>query len=407
MLAICMAWLFWDPQGDLFVIPLIDKPVRWYGALFALGFVCAYIVVMHLFKSKLQHNKIPASHIENWGALILKLQQSQVDSPLQAVVGALDRKARKKLMQALPGQPIEPDLQKAVLQALNAALCDPHFYAANDFSSIALSAQTTMCLKKCSPKSSSYIPANRLLLEDLLPEALKKTAQLSIALTDRLTWMTMLGTVVGARLGHVFFYDWAAYQHNLWRIPMVWEGGLASHGGAIGVILALLWSLSYVRQGIPTLSFVGLVDIIAVGTCLTAVLIRVGNFFNQEIVGVQTTVPWAVIFGHPADFGAVVPRHPTQLYEAAAYLAVFCVLFALWKVKGEQLRDGILSGLFFIMVFGGRFFIEFLKAPQGMTFDESFLQTGQYLSIPFILLGLVLLCYGCAKAPYQRCSLTG
>lgn len=215
--------------------------------------------------------------------------------------------------------------------------------------------------------------------------------QLSVKLADRLTWLIVLGTVVGARLGHVLFYDWAYYQQHPGDIVKVWEGGLASHGGTLGVIASLFLFLRWNRRLVPSLSFVSLIDMLVIPTALTACCIRIGNFINQEILGSETRLPWGVIFGHPADGSSSVPRHPVQLYEAAAYLATFVLLYVLWRRKGDSLKPGVLSGLFFILVFGGRFLIEFLKVPQGAIIDESFLQMGQYLSIPFICFGVALL----------------
>jgi len=141
-------------------------------------------------------------------------------------------------------------------------------------------------------------------------------------------------------------------------------------------------------------------DSLCVPIGLAAYFIRIGNFVNQEIIGVPTSLPWAIIFGHPADGGAPIPRHPAQLYEAFAYLGTFFIIYALWYKKSEQLKEGVITGLFFILAFGSRFLVEFVKVPLSSTFDESFLQTGQVLSIPFILLGVYLL-YKEKKVPVK------
>ncbi len=219
----------------------------------------------------------------------------------------------------------------------------------------------------------------------------KETSTEAVILTDRLLWFMLLGGIIGARLAHVFIYDWALYKNHPWDIFKIWEGGLASHGGAVGGLIALfLYKLS-IRKKFPELSFIRLLDIVSIPTALIGCFIRIGNFFNQEILGTPTTVPWAVVFGHPFDHTASVPRHPVQLYEAAAYFLLFIFLWRLWKAKSDSLRPGIISGLFFMLLFTARFFIEFVKSPQSQVINESWLQAGQYLSIPFILLGILLI----------------
>lgn len=226
--------------------------------------------------------------------------------------------------------------------------------------------------------------------EKMRSEAATKIQALSVSYADRITWFIVIGTIVGARIGHVLFYDWPYFSHHPEHIVKIWEGGLASHGGTIGVLISILLFLYWHRKEIPELSFISLIDIVAVPTALVACCIRIGNLFNQEILGYPSQLPWAIAFGHPADGSAPLPRHPVALYEAIAYLATFIMLYSLWKFRGRSLKVGTLSGLFFLLVFGGRFFIDFLKLPQSGVIDESFLQMGQYLSIPFVVLGIIL-----------------
>lgn len=199
---------------------------------------------------------------------------------------------------------------------------------------------------------------------------------------------------MGARLGHVFFYQWPYFSKHPGDILKVWEGGLASHGGTIGIILGVAIYLRLMRSSFPELGFINLVDMLCIPIGLAAFFIRMGNFVNQELFGLPTTLSWAVIFGHPSDGSAPVPRHPAQIYEGIAYLATFALIYTLWRKKGNQLRQGFLSGIFFICIFGARFVVEFVKTPLSNTLDESFLQAGQLLSIPFILLGVYLLFFG-------------
>lgn len=222
----------------------------------------------------------------------------------------------------------------------------------------------------------------------------KQQEESAYFLTDRLTWYIVLGTVIGARLGHVFFYDWDFYRNDPVEIFKIWKGGLASHGGVLGVIVGLLLFRKSIADRFPKLTLITLFDLLVIPSGLVGCCIRIGNFFNQEIVGPATDLPWAVLFAHPMEGVAPLPRHPTQLYEAFAYLGIFLFLGFLWKKHKGQLRPGYLSGLFFILLFSARFLIEFIKLPQSSIMDESFIQMGQLLSLPFIGFGLILFFFG-------------
>ncbi len=213
----------------------------------------------------------------------------------------------------------------------------------------------------------------------------QKTTPLSIATADRLLRYILLATLIGARLGHVFFYEWPYYKGHLLSIFKIWEGGLASHGGAIGILIALLL---FVKQS-KEIKFVELLDLVTIPIALACAFIRLGNFVNQEIIGIPTTLPWGITFGHPADGGPIVPRHPTQLYEAIAYFATFLLLMAVWR--WGKVRTGVISGLYFLLAFSARIAVESVKAPLSAMRDESFIMTGQLLSLPFIVAGLYLL----------------
>lgn len=228
--------------------------------------------------------------------------------------------------------------------------------------------------------------------EQAFSQAIASAKQTSYFLVDRLCWFLVAGTLIGARLGVVLFYDWSYYSQHPVEIFKIWKGGLASHGGALGIALALYLYLLYIRQWLPSFNFLTLLDIISIPAALTACFIRLGNFINQEILGTATTVPWAVIFGDPHDGSTPIPRHPVQLYEALAYFFTFLFLFILSKKKGEHLRTGILSGLLLIFVFTSRFILEFWKMNQESSFPLPYIQMGQLLSLPFVLLG-ILFCF--------------
>lgn len=205
---------------------------------------------------------------------------------------------------------------------------------------------------------------------------------------DTIFFFMIGGALLGARLGHVFFYEWDYYAQHLSEIPMIWRGGLASHGGAIGVIIALWLFSRYVSKR----SILWILDKIVVPTALAAGLIRLGNLMNSEIVGHATDVPWAFEFIRHAEVNDIplVPRHPAQLYESLGYLVIFLLLyFIYWKTQ-KRLREGYLFGLFLVLVFSWRFIVEFFKESQG-GFESQLghvLSTGQWLSIPFVLAGI-------------------
>ncbi len=213
----------------------------------------------------------------------------------------------------------------------------------------------------------------------------------AIQIADRLTLYMILGTVIGARLGHFLFYENPDhYLRNPVEIFRIWEGGLASHGAAVGIVLALLLFSYRIRSFAPQLDWIRLLDFVSIPAAFAGGCIRVGNFINQEILGTATDLPWGVVFGHPADRSTPYPRHPVQIYEALFYFAVFFVMWRLSFSKNFIEKRGRLIGVFLILVFGARFLIEFLKTEQSRLLSASLLTMGQMLSIPAILCGLLL-----------------
>lgn len=195
----------------------------------------------------------------------------------------------------------------------------------------------------------------------------------------------LLGTIVGARLGHCLFYDPAFFLSNPLQILFVWKGGLASHGGLIGILIGLyLFCKKH-----PDTPYLWLIDRLTVPSALGAFFIRMGNFFNSEIIGVPSNLPWAIIFvnGDHSSAPDYTPRHPSMLYEAAGYLIIWVVLFLITKIKKEKLQPGLCLGLLLVLVFTVRFIVEFTKTKQE-NFDLGSLNMGHFLSIPFILIGL-------------------
>jgi phosphatidylglycerol:prolipoprotein diacylglycerol transferase len=193
----------------------------------------------------------------------------------------------------------------------------------------------------------------------------------------------MLGTIIGARLGHVLFYQPDYYFAHPAEIVKVWHGGLASHGGFVGVLIAIGLYLRKYRD----MSFLQLADRLAIPSLLAASLIRVGNFFNSEILGTPSNLPWAIVFARVDN----IPRHPAMLYESMAYFLVFCALYAAyWKTRIMQF-PGRTLGVSLTVCFLARFLIEFVKEDQ-VPFERNLpLDMGQLLSIPFIVAGILLI----------------
>lgn len=201
-----------------------------------------------------------------------------------------------------------------------------------------------------------------------------------------LTWI-LVGTVIGARLGHVIFYDPSYYLRNLDQVLAVWNGGLASHGAAIGIVLAMY----YLAKKTPKMSFWWLADRVVIPTAIGGAFIRTGNFFNSEIYGHETDLPWGIIFTNlPGPLG-MVPRHPTMLYEAILCIAVFAVLWWIYKKYKNAPPEGSLFGTFLILLFTGRFFLEYTKIPQANFAADWAFNMGQLLSIPLVLIGVYIL----------------
>jgi phosphatidylglycerol:prolipoprotein diacylglycerol transferase len=206
---------------------------------------------------------------------------------------------------------------------------------------------------------------------------------------DKLFVYTIIATILGARLGHVFFYDWAYFKNHIGEIllpvkfdPFRFTGfaGLASHGAAIGIIMALY----FYSKNILKKPLLFLLDRVAIAVALAGFFIRIGNLMNSEIIGKPTGNNFGIIF---KNLGEDFPRHPTQLYEAFGYLVVFmCLWYLYWKTNKTE-RLGYLFGVFFTSLWTIRFFIEFLKEAQISNRENWDLNTGQILSIPLIIIG--------------------
>lgn len=216
---------------------------------------------------------------------------------------------------------------------------------------------------------------------------------------EKLSIYGMIGILAGARLGHCLFYEPAYYfSHPIEMIlPIqITDGGikftgyrgLASHGGALGLIIALIFYSRKTKH-----SIIDTLDLIAVVTGIGGGFIRLANLMNSEIIGMPTSKSWAFIFERVDN----IPRHPAQLYEAICYFIIFGITFSLYRTKRSHLKNGFFFGLTLVLIFTARFFIEFIKERQ-VEFEENMqLDMGQILSFPYIIIGIGFIVYGLHK----------
>jgi prolipoprotein diacylglyceryl transferase len=227
-----------------------------------------------------------------------------------------------------------------------------------------------------------------------------KKENIPLDFLEKLSIYGVIGIFVGARLGHCLFYEPDYYfAHPLEMILPIQQlpsggykfigyQGLASHGGALGLIIALILYTFKIKQSLITT-----LDLIAVVAPLGSCFIRLGNLMNSEIIGMPTTKPWAFIFARVDN----IPRHPAQLYEALVYLLIFVIVLFLYKQIRQKLQNGFFFGLTLTLIFVARFFIEFIKERQ-VPFEENLtIDMGQILSIPYIIVGIAFMVYGIIK----------
>jgi prolipoprotein diacylglyceryl transferase len=212
---------------------------------------------------------------------------------------------------------------------------------------------------------------------------------------DILTIYMVVATIVGARLGHYLFYEWPLLVEDPgdWLLELITPPftGLASHGATIALFASLyLYSRRYKDE-----SYLWLVDRLVIVAAIVGCMIRLGNLFNSEIYGVPTALPWGVVFVRETDPGLLplVPRHPTQIYEALFCVLLFGITFYLWKKHRHSLPEGIIGGTFMILLFTFRFLVEFLKNNQVDFESQYLLNMGQLLSLPAIALGVAIIFY--------------
>lgn len=236
---------------------------------------------------------------------------------------------------------------------------------------------------------------------------------------DPLFMYTFFGAILGARLGEFLFYDPSAFierplevflpiQYSkgsemlfglIKNFKFVGFQGLASHGATIGMLIS---SYLFTKKYLKGKSMLWLLDRLAICVAIGGAFVRIGNFVNSEIVGKPSNLPWAVLFKKQSlNYGEIVPRHPAQLYEAFSYIILFCVLWYIYKKTDKKKQNGFIFGLFFTILFTIRFIVEFFKENQGVEWVAQNLNldlnNGQVLSIPFIIIGIIIMCYSSRK----------
>lgn len=211
---------------------------------------------------------------------------------------------------------------------------------------------------------------------------------------EKLFFFMLFGTIIGARIGHCFFYDPWYYSAHLSEVLQVWKGGLSSHGGACGILLSLWIFSKYIAKK----SFIWVMDRIVVPVAVCGACIRLGNLMNHEIYGHATDVPWAFEFirnihqwqrGADPIFSA--PSHPTQIYEVLYCLVTFAVIFFLYWRTNARKFEGFIFGVFLEGIFLTRFLLEFIKNSQESFEEDMIINMGQILSLPLVIWGIYLL----------------
>ncbi len=249
----------------------------------------------------------------------------------------------------------------------------------------------------------------------MIMKRIYNTEKIPLEYLDSLFMYTVVATLLGARLGEVFFYNWGYYQNHLVEILLPIKedpnatlfgfingykftgfAGLASHGAAIGIITAMyLYRRKYKYK-----TLLWILDKIVIPVAIGGVFVRLGNFFNSEIVGKYTNSDFGIVF---QGRGETLPRHPAQLYEAFCYIFVFAILwYVYWKTDKKE-KHGYIFGLFLVLLWTVRFFVEFVKESQGGFEDKlgNVLTTGQWLSIPFVIVGFYFMYRKTKKTPSE------
>lgn len=239
----------------------------------------------------------------------------------------------------------------------------------------------------------SVLFVSGLIISFYLLQYLFNREKISLELLDKLFFYSFFGIILGARVGHCVFYEWFYFKDHILEIfipfkeidgSYIFTGfqGLASHGAGIGIIISM-----YIFSKLNHLNFLSILDKLAINTPLAGAFIRLGNFMNSEIIGKPTDSNFGIVFEHVDN----IPRHPAQLYEALAYFVIFTIIISIYLKYKNKTQTGFFAGLFLVLTFTARFFIEFIKANQETFEQDMSINMGQWLSIPFVIIGLILM----------------
>lgn len=367
-----LAWISWDPNPIIWVVPIIHRPIAWYGLFFVVGLLIGYFFIRKALEKKIMYESFLSYQIQSWANLIDSLKNPQ-KSLQPDLVARIQKNMDKQIVLELdPKEKISLNQKLRWLQEFNQGV------------NKVIGGPVLAFEKKYQTIEASFSPST------FFPPY-----SIASLLMDRLGWILVIFILMGARLGHVFFYNWSYFKAHPQKILAVWEGGLASHGGTIGVIVGVcLFCACHIKKYVWTKPFL-ILDFLCIPACFAGACIRLGNFVNQEILGKTTNVFWAVIFENPLGGEAPLPRHPVQLYECLAYLVIGIGLFILYQKRFDLAGRGLFLGLFLFFVFFSRLILEFYKIPQGVFAWHGYLiNLGQLLSVPFIVLGAVLIIIG-------------
>ena len=275
-----LCWFYWNPPREAFTIPFFDHPVFWYGILFVTGFILAYYVFNPLLSRFLMKtNQISTYDVSDWNQFIDILHTSS--SPIASqILLELNSSLRKEVTKK-PIATLSTQSKQSIINGCN------------------------QLLSKGEIKRGS--------LQDVFFPSLTTLKQTAYLLTDRLCWFVVAGTIIGARLGAVFFYDWSYFSQHPSEIIKIWHGGLASHGGVLGVMIAIYFYVKQIQRSIPQLTFLQLIDLVAIPSALVAFFIRIGNLINQEIIGNPTTLHCCILFGKQGENGLAIQGKTIRL----------------------------------------------------------------------------------------------
>jgi phosphatidylglycerol---prolipoprotein diacylglyceryl transferase len=388
-----------NPDPVAFTLPFLDFQMRWYTLWTIIGISASYLVATFVIKDKLLFlEDFSGKNIKNWATLLSYFNQTDKNnsSPWPKKITSYFSTSEMSKINKWKGPNVSDNLKKTIIEKLKKISIDPAFYNEADLEGLNFSFTTKLSIRKFNKlKSNENVKSlNTQLLNDILPKkSIFTFLGLSNEVTKDLVNYIVIFNILGARLAHVLFYEWSYYQNNLMEILYVWKGGLASHGGVLGTLFGVfLFFKIQMKKKYPQFTLLGFFDLtsIYIGTSLGS--IRLGNLFNQEILGKKTDLPWAIVFLKPENGAQVYPRHPVQLYESFSYYFCFVVMLLLWKKYYVKWKEGTFIGIGCIIFFILRFYCEFFKESLSEVINKSSgILMGQYLSLPFILMGIFLL----------------